>query len=179
MAVVQAFLPRLCNDIEGRAGQTGQVFRVLALVNVVAMAAIALAAYPAIYLIAGKEFLDCIPTFLVLLVGISLFGSSRVLGAYLWAHKKQAYTMVNNWYGVLATLLLCGLVIPRWGLIGAAGAASVGRIVLLALTIFAYRRVAADSADKLMPRGPDIRYLVRSTRDITLSVASRRPRRSL
>ena len=68
-----------------------------------------------------------------MLPGLAFFGAFRVLGMYLWVKKKPQYGMVNNWLCLAATTGLSLVLIPHWGIFGAAAGNTLGLTTLSVL----------------------------------------------
>ena len=163
-SVAQAFLPRLSNNPEARAQQTPMVFRLTLLVCLAMMVLMALAGPPALLILFGFEFSGCIVPFLAMLPGLAVFGAFRVLGMYLWVKKKPQYGMVNNWICLVATTVLSLVLIPSWGIFGAAAGNTLGLTTLSVLTAWAYRRESGTPLRDLVPTRGDVATVVRETR---------------
>lgn len=163
-SVSQAFLPRLSNDLSQGGRETPVVFRKTFLVSMALVGVLALAGPVAIRVLFGSRYVGSILPFLCLVPGIGLFGSFRVLGAYLWAHNKPVYGMVNNWISLLVTVGLSVAAIPMIGIYGAASGNVVGLIALSVLTAWAYLHVSGEPWRSLLPRRDDLASLAGACR---------------
>ena len=110
---------------------------------------------PAIIILFGWKFAGSIVPFAILLPGLGVFGSFRVLGMYLLVRNKPHYGMVNNWISLGCTTLTSALLIPIVGMIGAAIGSSLGLITLSFLTAFAYRKESGVPLKELVIRKAD------------------------
>ncbi|KKL97216.1 hypothetical protein LCGC14_1836690, partial [marine sediment metagenome] len=82
-SVSQVFLPRASNDPETRLKQTPFVFRCTLIASIATMLVLVLIGPPGMIVLYGRRFSGSIVPFLMMLPGITLFGSTRVLGMYL------------------------------------------------------------------------------------------------
>jgi O-antigen/teichoic acid export membrane protein len=117
---------------------TEQASRCVLVVTVIVSVGVAALAYPMFTLVYGTEFRAGVPALLLLLPGYIVASSARVLANSLaaagyvgWNAGAAAILVVVN---VAANLLL----IPRFGITGAAVASSTGWFVYGALVVFLY-----------------------------------------
>lgn len=82
---------------------------------------------------------------------VALFSSAGFLLSMTGRHKAELYTMA---LGLVFNIILCLLLIPRWGLIGAAAAtciAMAGANLLRAAQVFSAFRISSIGRDALRP----------------------------
>ncbi len=114
------------------AGQHAQS-KVIAVKAVVATFGVSLAAGaaafllgpPAIHLLLGKSFVGSVNPFLFLLPGVVIFSLTNVLATYLTAAGKPGYNAAIAFISFLFTLLFDILLIPKYGMSGAAFASCI------------------------------------------------------
>jgi O-antigen/teichoic acid export membrane protein len=124
---------------------------------------------PAVF---GKAFADAVPAFLWLLPGTVALAGAKVLAAYVFSRGKP---LLNAWIA-LATLVVTVAVdvvlIPAFGVTGAAAGASFAYILSLVLTALAYRSLSGASIfDAIVPRPADATYYIEALRSLTGRVA--------
>lgn len=92
---------------------------------VVAIPSILLAPH-IITLVYGRDYLDAVPSFIVLMIGFTLTSSLRVIsGNLLVTQRKLLFNTVTG-VGTLGVLVvLCAILIPSFGIVGAAVAQAV------------------------------------------------------
>jgi len=77
----------------------------------------------------GRDFTDAIVPFNILLISITPFGIITVLASYLAGMNKQKVNLLSSLYGLIATIVFDILLIPRYGIIGAAIASSISYLI--------------------------------------------------
>ena len=172
-AVAQAFMPKLSNDLEQSSGKTPMVFKFNAMLCGISMMAMFAVAYPVVLLLVGKEYLGSVNILFIMLPGIAVFGASRVLGIYLWAHQKQLYTTLANWLSLIVTTIFCFILIPQYNGIGAALAVSIGRIVVFISVVISYCYVSKQHISVLKLSISDIKMFYSRMAEMILDLMIR------
>lgn len=85
-----------------------------------------------IQLVLPSEYLNIIPTLTILLGGLVLFGAFSSVGGIFSAYGKPHYNIYVNMPALAVNIILCFILIPRWGIEGAA-IATAGSFILRAL----------------------------------------------
>lgn len=133
---------------------TPRVFRITLLISVAAAAAIALVGYPFIILVYTQEFASAFVPLLVLLPGVVLLGSARVLTSDISGRGFPHYNSINAGIVLVVTVVLDLILIPRRGLVGAAAASTIAySITFLAAVVFystVSRNPAVEPTDTLL-----------------------------
>jgi len=93
-------------------------------------------------LIYGQSFVAAYPSLLALLPGVVLLSGSKVLSGDLAGRGHIGYNSISSGLGLLVTIGLNILLIPSWGILGAAVASSTSYLVVLSSTSFFYSRVS-------------------------------------
>jgi O-antigen/teichoic acid export membrane protein len=141
-AVSNVVLPRAAaSRAEDLNRSTPRMFgRTLA---VVAASAVVLAALsgPVIYLFYGRAFAAAAVPLLLLLPGIVLLGGATVLTNELAGRGHPGYNTINSVTGLMATVLLDLILIPRFGIKGAAIASTLAYTVNAVLAVWFFWRV--------------------------------------
>lgn len=121
----------------------------------VPLAAAAAFVLPALY---GSEFDSAVPPSYVLLAGLVLAGASGLATAYLYGDGRPGLNSVGMGLGLIITVVLDLLLIPRFGAMGAAAASAVSYLVtdIVLLTMFlrlSGRHVAVPGPQLEAPAG--------------------------
>jgi len=173
-SISQAFLPRASNDPEARLKQTPLLFRYTVIICFSTMIALAIICPCAMYVLYGKRFIGSIIPCLVMLPGVMMFGSSRILGVYLWVRKKPQYTMINNWITLIVTVCIGLALIGPLGILGAAIACCAGDMLLFFLTIRAYKKVSGTETKELIVKSDDFKFIWTQLKSLPGKLLSKR-----
>ncbi len=156
-SIVTVLLPSVAGrPVADVVALTTRAARVCTALGAPVAAAIAVAGPLAIRVMYGARFAGAVPVFRILLVEVVLGGATWIL--------VQAYMAVGR-PGIVTTLQTCGLalsiplmvvLVPRFGLVGAALALLVSTSVRLLLTLAGYRRLLKVSIPQLMVSVDDV-----------------------
>lgn len=158
-SITQAFLPHLSNNPEQRLARTPEVFRFTLIACFFIMIGFFVFSYPVVRILLGREYLGSVPSLLVMVPGLAVFGPMRVLGVHLWVLKKPHYGTVISWIVLTITVGLCIWLVPLMGIIGAAITFSLNRFIAAGLVICAYRHESKTHFVELVPRRSDFRRM--------------------
>jgi len=112
--------------------------------------------YPLIIILFGSSYEGSVPALRLLLPGVVLLAVCKVLASDLGGRGLLVYNSLASLAGLLATILLDLVLIPRWGIYGAAVASSISYTLSTAVTLIVYTRVSRHSTrDVLVPRRED------------------------
>ena len=173
-AVATVLLPRLtsADDVEA-ARTTPLVCRTTLFLS--ALGALGLAAVSPWLVrgLFGSAFEDALEPLLWLLPGTVALAGSKVLSSYILSRGRPLTNSAIT-AAVLAVTLGAGLVlIPPFGVTGAAIASSLAYGVHFVLSLVAYQKLSGGSfAEALIVRAEDVQYLIRLARE-QLAVARR------
>ena len=117
----------------------------------------------------GDEFGDVRIVILFLSPGVLLFSASFILSSLFAGTGKYQYNTVASIVGLIVTVLLALVLIPRFGLIGAGMTASLSYMVTVGVKIYIFLTRYGLSAKDFMIRRSDFRYFVETLRDRNLS----------
>jgi O-antigen/teichoic acid export membrane protein len=119
----------------------------------------------ALRLLFGERFAGSVAPMLALLPGIVLMGQYLILTRNFTSRNRQEVNIVAAVTALAANVGLNVLLIPRWGIVGAA-ASSVGSYGLAALVLMvAFARVSGRSIpDLVLPRRSDVTWLLGALR---------------
>lgn len=107
------------------------------------------------------------PPLLVLLPGCVALSSSYVLNGYLRGIGRPGVTSTISVVSLVVNIVANLILIPRFGIVGAAGASLVSySLTSLALSVVAARMAQVRLIDFWIPRMSDVRYLVEASANI-------------
>jgi O-antigen/teichoic acid export membrane protein len=175
-SVAVALLPRLTRmDTERGAEVTSVACRNTLLVALVAAGGLAAVSPLAVRLLFGSAFTDATSAILLLMPGIVAMSGAKVLSSYLFSQGKMAVTSLLAIVALGGTLLFDVLLIPRFGINGAAAASSIAYTTSLALTLVYYQRFSGSSVlDCLFVRRADLRLYLDAARRARQRISGRR-----
>ena len=84
----------------------------------------------------GKEFTNSGGPFNILLIGMVFTAMSQLFSIMLFSKGKNNIALIANSVGLVATILLDVLLIPKYGIMGAAVATSISYILLFAVLLY-------------------------------------------
>lgn len=165
-AVAVVLLPRLTRARkEDAARLTPLVCRNTLLVS--ALGAVALGAVSPVLVGAlfGGEFSPAVAPLLWLLPGTVALSGSKILASYIFSQGKPLINSYVTLASLAVTLAADFILIPPFGVEGAAAASSLAYSTHLALSLVMYRRVSGQSiGDALLVRASDVRLYLELAR---------------
>ncbi|MBL4668380.1 MAG: polysaccharide biosynthesis C-terminal domain-containing protein [Flavobacteriales bacterium] len=84
----------------------------------------------------GKEFASSAGPFNILLIGMVFTAMSQLFSIMLFSKGKNNVALVANSVGLIATILFDVLLIPKYGIIGAAAATSISYFLLFLVLLY-------------------------------------------
>jgi O-antigen/teichoic acid export membrane protein len=105
------------------------LYRRVFLINLAAVVVLAFAGEPLIIYFFGAEFAGAVPAFQILLIGLAAHGADGVLSGYNVGIGRPEFNTYTALAGLLVTVAGNLLLIPSYGLIGAAIASSAAYTV--------------------------------------------------
>ncbi len=156
-AVALVLMPRLTSaDPEDAAWMAPVAARNTMLIAATGSVALALAAPMALPAIFGERFDDSVAPLWWLLPGAVALTGSKVLTSYIFSQGRPLVNTGITAVSLAAALIADFVLIPRFGVEGAAAAASVGYGVHLCAALVAYRAISGRPAlDAIVPRLAD------------------------
>jgi len=142
-------LSELHNDEGNRKMLTPFIARWVFLFTFVAAVIAAIVIPYAINLFYGAEFMPGVQTFRILLIGIVLTAFSRVLANDISARDLPQYNFYTSIAVVLVNVIMNFILIPKWGIIGAAVATSSAYGLNSILKICIYYVVSKNNLSEL------------------------------
>ncbi len=153
--------PRLSNaPLEDVHRLTARASRVTLALTALSALGIALAStlVPVVY---GRPYGRSIPPLLVLLPGVVMMSMHKVLGRNFASRDRQQFTVIASAVAFVLILLLDVVLIPRFGVEGAALASSIGYFAAaLTLILFFLRDSGLRPAEILLVRREDLTSLL-------------------
>ncbi len=139
---------------------TPMVCRIAVWMNLVFMAAFFLFAQPIIEGVFGKPFAEAALPMKILLPGVVMMSIERILNADLMGRGLPLYGSQAAALGFTITMVLDLLLIPRWGIVGAASASTIAYSLSAFYIIYRYRLTSGISwKDFLLLRSQDVSLL--------------------
>lgn len=140
-AVNTALIPKLASGEDALTFEsTPKVVRLTLFLTFLAALALALIAYPLIWLFFGASFLGSFYPLLLLLPGVIALGGATVISGDLMARGKPVYNSIATGISVVLTIILDFSLIPLWGIKGASIASSLVYIALFMLNFYFFKR---------------------------------------
>lgn len=165
-AVAQVLLPLVSGrgDIEGNR-LTPLITRVSFGAVAVLAVIMALTSKWVIVLLIGEKFLPAVQPLLILLPGTTIFSLAKILSSDLMGRGLPKYGMMISMIAFLVNILAGILLIPKFGMAGAAAATSVTHAFsgLMFLHYFLVES-GASASEVLIPRREDFDLLLRRSR---------------
>jgi O-antigen/teichoic acid export membrane protein len=112
----------------------------------------------AVPIVFGDAFSPAIRAIFWLIPGIIALSGAKVLSSYIFSQGRMAVTSLVALVTLAGTVMFDLLLIPRFGISGAAAASSIAYSVSFTLTLLYYRRLSGNSVlDCLVVRGADLK----------------------
>lgn len=150
------------SGLAGAAAVTVRAGRLSAVLAVAAVAAMCLAAPPAIPLLYGHAFAGSVPALFALAPGMVALGATRPLGVYLLRLNRPVAMTAITVAGVAINVALCLALIPRWGIVGCALASSAGYLSVAACQLTWFLRATGTPPARLLPGREEAAWLRRA-----------------
>ena len=132
-AIIEGFRPDIMNfkvsDPQRYRQRLQQVYGLVFWVSICYCVFITIFARPIIQLLYGSAYLGAVPSLALIVwyTSFSYFGS--VNNIYMVAEGKSRWVQVTTLSGALLNILLNALLIPNFGIVGAAGASLITQVV--------------------------------------------------
>jgi O-antigen/teichoic acid export membrane protein len=138
-------------ELSESANVTLSATRLSVLLSAVAVVGMCVTAPVLMPLLYGSAFSGSVPVLLALAPGIFAFGATRQINAHLVRLDRP---LVSSGVALVATVgnvVLCLLMIPRWGAVGCALASSAGYFALAGAQVVWFLRATRTPARRLLP----------------------------
>lgn len=159
-AAGQVLYPKTAASTKAEADNfTPEVARHVFFLTLVPAAIVWAAASPLTGLLFGRDFLPAAEPIKLLLPGVVLLSVSKVLGSHLSARGYPQYNSAASVTSLVSSVALCLLLIPRWGLSGAAAGTSLSYAANFAVMLYFFRKVSARGAGEIfLPQRSDFAF---------------------
>jgi O-antigen/teichoic acid export membrane protein len=155
--VASALFPELSGVPPERAGTlVAGALRHCLLWVVLASALLALAIPPLLPLIWGAPYAASVAPALILLPGTVALTAFRLVARYFVAFDRQGVTIAARFAGLALNVALNWILIPRYGVVGAAAASLLSYGLEAALGLGAFMRASGTRLDALVFRASDL-----------------------
>lgn len=145
-ALAVVLFPRISSLKETDANEfTSRVVRHTFFVMIVSSVFLSIFIRPVIYVLFGPAFLPAFWPLVILLPGIIAFGIGGVLAADLSGRGKPQYAVYSSTACLVINIILNIILIPKWGINGAAFASAVGYWADTAVILWAFRKLSKKS----------------------------------
>ncbi|MGH9278678.1 MAG: polysaccharide biosynthesis C-terminal domain-containing protein [Acidimicrobiales bacterium] len=137
LAIYSGYFARVAEEEDriARGMLISQALRLTLLASVLVSAAIAVASPLLLPVLYGQEFARAVGPLLLLLPGTVVFCASMVGESFLTATGRPGRVTFAELSGLALTLVGLPIVVPRWGIVGAAILSSVSYSVVLAVCV--------------------------------------------
>jgi O-antigen/teichoic acid export membrane protein len=108
--------------------------------TLVAAVVLVLLSRPLLLLFYGTEYLGALHAFRILIPGVVMLSFNTILSSDLSARDKRVYQTIANAIGFGLNIVLCLILIPRTGLVGAAWASTIAYSTQSILMLVFFRR---------------------------------------
>jgi O-antigen/teichoic acid export membrane protein len=163
-AVCTVLLPRLSelsSDEEKRKKLTPLVSRIVIAITLLAATVLALISQPFVLIIFGSQYIQSVMPLLVLLPGIVILAVAKV-----WANDiaSRGRPEINTYISIITLIsnLIGNLIlIPAYGLLGAAMATTISYVICSLITLIVYMRLTNNKCiDILLLKISDIKLII-------------------
>ncbi len=134
------------------------LYRRVFVLNLALVLVMAVIGGPGIILLFGEEFRAAIPAFQILLIGLAAHGADGVIGGYNVGIGRPEFNSYTALIGLVATVIGDVVLIPPYGLVGAAIASSIAytvKAVALTWIFLASSRVTLGQLCGMKEYSPD------------------------
>ncbi len=166
--------PRLTQMPGDRASElTGSVCRHTILVALAVSAAVAAAAPLLIPGLFGSRFEDSVTAVFWLLPGVVAFSGSRILASYFFAIGRPLMISYISIVAFVAMIALDLMLIPAFGIKGAAAASSLASVAALIFALNRYHSISGRPAiEAAVPRLSDVVFYLRLAEALLARIAA-------
>jgi len=156
-AIGNALYPRATSKKADSAEVTARVCRMSLLVVGALCVGAALLGPLLIPVVFGQAFAGAVPALWALLPGVLALTAAKIVSPFLVGHKRPSVLSGCALVSLAVTICLDLLLIPRWGILGAALASSAAYATAAALAVVAYSRASGVRPIRvLMPQLSDL-----------------------
>jgi len=156
-------LPRLVNmEVDRDAGEyTALTCRLVLFLVFMIVVFLEILAPWLVSLLFGENYLEVVSVMRILLLG-GLFGVVyQVMTRFFTSEAKQSYSIFSALIGLVFAGVISFLLVPRFGVLGAAVAFSLSSLAVAISMLVAFRRHSGTAISKTLTLGPDDWLLIR------------------
>jgi O-antigen/teichoic acid export membrane protein len=153
---------------------TGRATRISTLCTSTCGALVALLGPGLLSLLYGREYRDATMILNILIAEVILTGATLVLTRAYMALNRPGLVTVLQSSGLLLSLPLLAVFVPRWGVLGASFALLTAAVVRLAVALASFRFVLGQPAPGLLPRIDELQIMARRLRNAGSDALRRR-----
>jgi O-antigen/teichoic acid export membrane protein len=153
---------------------TGRALRVSTLCTAVCGVGVALLGPFLLGLLYGKDYRGATLILNVLICEVILTGATLVLTSAYKAVGRPGLVTILQASGLVFSLPLLAVMVPRWGVTGAASALLTAAVIRFVLTMASFRFVLGLPAPSLVPRADELKDLFNRFRTAAQAFAHRR-----
>jgi O-antigen/teichoic acid export membrane protein len=159
-AIATVLFPRVSSIKKAEADNiTVQVARHVFLIMFILSIIIASLAKPVIKILYGLAFLPSVIPFLILLPGVVALGVAKTLTSNLAGRGKPQFGTYASFISLAVNIPLNLLLIPKWGISGAAFASSIAYIIATLVVIISFTKISKKPwQDILFVKRSDFKY---------------------
>ena len=116
---------------------------------------------PLLGLLFGQDYLPSAKPLVILLPGVVALSISKVLSSDLAGRGKPQFGMIASFFSLGINIPLNLILIPKWGIVGAAFASSVAYIIATVIVLVAFLKISGNSIkDTLIIKKQEIRVRI-------------------
>jgi len=134
----------LSSKIEAK-DYTPKVFRHVLLITIISCIAMGLCSSVIIKVVYGKAFMPSLPVVWVFLPGMIFFAGSRILLSDLMGRGKPKYSSIASFISAVSSLGFNFLLIPIYGMFGAAIASVLSYFLMMTVLLVFYLRISGNN----------------------------------
>lgn len=153
-------LPRVLRRQAAAADLVVRCCRVAMIVTAAMAILLAVLSKPVVALLLSPAFLPAVGPLLLLLPSALMRCFSHVLISYFNGVGRPEYNSVTLLTGLAVNVVLMLLLLPRWGLLGAATATTLAYFTQAWLAILLFRRSTRTAWREFLPRAGDIKTIL-------------------
>jgi O-antigen/teichoic acid export membrane protein len=140
VAITYVLYPRFSRSSQDQAtADTQRMLPAATGLTMVSAVVLAIAAPFVLPLLYGSQFDDSVRLAQILLVGLAVEGAAGVISAYLYGIGRPGLNSLAMGAGVVLTIALDLLLVPRWGATGAAIASTVAYVATTGALLLVFR----------------------------------------
>ncbi|MBO9130022.1 polysaccharide biosynthesis C-terminal domain-containing protein [Bacillus sp. 165] len=113
----------------------------------------------ALNLLYGKDFLDALPAFRILILEVMITGTVEILSQAFMALNKPGRVTIRQMIGLVINLPLLLILVPKYGINGAAVSLLISSIFRLLFILISFKKVLKVETPSLLINIKDFRWL--------------------